>query len=116
MARLGLPSGYHHIGRDELPTRPREPDLGLRSKAGGEEARRVHLQGNLQGNLLRVVSAAKSYRGPRRSIEDLTQEGGIGPMKAVDEFDPDKGDRLCMRTTWWMGQSMGREPTSKEEG
>ena len=76
MARLGLPGGYRHIGRDELPTRPWEPDLGLRSKAGGEEARRVLLE----GNLLRVVSTPKCYRGPRLSIEDLTQEGGIGPM------------------------------------
>ena len=59
-----------------MNSRPREPDLGLRSKAGGEEARRVLLE----GNLLRVVSAAKSYRSPRLSTENLTQEGGIGPM------------------------------------
>ena len=59
-----------------MNSRPREPDLGLRSRAGGEEARRVLLE----GNLLRVVSASKSYRGPRLAIEDLTQEGGIGPM------------------------------------
>ena len=59
-----------------MSSRPREPDLGLRSKAGGEEARRVLLE----GNLLRVVSTPKSYRGPRLSIEDLTQEGGIGRM------------------------------------
>ncbi len=95
-----------------MNSRPREPDLGLRSKAGGEEARRVLLE----GNLLRVGSAAKRYRGPRLSIEDLTQEGGIGPMKAVDKFDPDRGDRLCMRATWWTRQPVGRKPTSKEEG
>ena len=112
MTRLGLPSGYHHIGRDELPTRPREPDPGLRSKAAGEEARRVLLQ----RNPLRVVGAAKSYRGPRLSIDDLIQEGGIGPIKAVDKFDPDRGDRLCMRATWWTRQPVGRKPMSKEEG
>ncbi len=95
-----------------MNSRPREPDLGLRSKAGGEEARRVLPE----GKLLCVVSAAKSYRGPRLSIEDLTREGGIGPMKAVDEFDPDKGDRSCIRATWWTGQSVGRKPTGKEEG
>ena len=81
-------------------------------KAGGEEAHRVLLE----GDLLRVVSAAKIYRGPRLSIEDLTREGGTGPMQAVDKFDPDKGDRLCIRATWWTGQAMGRKPTSKEEG
>jgi DNA-directed RNA polymerase sigma subunit (sigma70/sigma32) len=112
VARLGLPSGHHHIGRDELPTRPRAPDLGRRSKAGGEEARRVLPE----GKLLCVVSTAKSYRGPRLSIEHLTREGGIDLMKAVDEFDPDKGDRLCIRATWWIGQSVGRKPTGREEG
>ena len=94
MASLRLPSGYHHIGRDELP------------------ARRVLLE----GDLLRAVSAAQSYRGPRLSIEDLAQEGGTNPMKAVDKFGPDKNDRWCIRATWWIGQSMGRKPTSKEDG
>ena len=112
MASLRLPSGYHHIGRDELPARRREPDLGLRSKAGDEEACRVLLE----GDLLLAVSAAQSYRGPRLSIEDLTQEGGINPMKAVDKFGPDQGDRWCIRATWWIEQSMGRKPTSKEDG
>ncbi len=69
-----------------------------------------------EGMLLCVVSTAKSYRGPRLSIEDLTREGGIGPMRAVDEVDPGKGDRLCIRATWWTGQSVGRKPTGKEEG
>lgn len=69
-----------------------------------------------EGKLLCVVSTAKSYRGPRLSIEDLTREGGIGFMKAVDEVDPDKGGRLCIRATWWTGQSVGRKSTGKEEG
>jgi DNA-directed RNA polymerase sigma subunit (sigma70/sigma32) len=59
---------------------------------------------------------AKSYRGPRLSIEDLTRKGGIGPMRDVDEVDPDKGDRLYIRATWWTGQAVGRKPTGKEEG
>ena len=90
MARLGLPGGYHRIDHDELPTRPREPDHGLRSKVGGEQNRRVLLEGDLP----RVVSEAGSYRGPRLSIEDPNQEGGIDPVKAFAKFEPDKGDRL----------------------
>jgi RNA polymerase primary sigma factor len=112
VARLGLPSGYHHIGRDELPTRPRKPDLGLRSKAGGEEARRALLE----RYLLRVVSAAKKNRGPKLSIEDLTQETGVGPTKAVDKFDPDKGYGLSAYATWWIRLPVGRKPTEKEDG
>jgi DNA-directed RNA polymerase sigma subunit (sigma70/sigma32) len=66
--------------------------------------------------LLRVVGAAKRPRGRRLSIEDLTREGGISPMKAVDKFEPDKGSAFSARATWWTRQSVGRKPTSKEEG
>ena len=111
MARLGLPGGYHRTGRDELPTRPREPGPGLRPKAAGEEARR----GLLQGDPPRLVSAAESCRGPRLSIDDLIQEGGIDPTMAVDKFEPDKGERLRIPATWWIGQPVGRKPISKED-
>jgi hypothetical protein len=43
-----------------------------------------------EGNLLRVASAARGYRDPRLSIEDPTREGGVGPMKVADKFEPDK--------------------------
>ena len=58
----------------------------------------------------------KKNRGPKLSIEDLTQEGGVGPTKAVDKFDPDKGYGLSACATWWMRQPVGRKPTGKEEG
>lgn len=95
-----------------MNSRSRESHLGLRSKAGGEEARRALLE----GNLLRVVGAAKRYRGPKLSIEDLTQETGVGPTKAVDKFDPDKGYGLSAYATWWIRLPVGRKPTEKEDG
>ena len=64
----------------------------------------------------RVVGAAESYRGPRLPIECPTWEGGIDPIKAVEKFDPDKGARLCIRATSWIGQSVGRKPMCKEDG
>ena len=51
--------------------------------------------------MLRVVGAAKRYRGP---------------MKAADEVDPDKGTAFSACATRWIGQSMGRKPTNKEDG
>ena len=105
MAKPGLPSGYHHNGRDELSTRPREPELRLRSKAGGEEARRVLLE----GNLLRVVSTPKATAA--RGYPSRTR-----PRRVASRFDPGKGDRLCIHDTWWIEQSMARKLTSKEDG
>lgn len=95
-----------------MNSRPRESDVGSRSKPAHEESRRVLPRRNLR----RVVSAAKGYGGPRLSIEDLTQEDGIGQVKAVEKFDPDKRCRLSTYATWWVRQSEGREPTSKEDG
>ncbi len=46
-----------------------------------------------------MVSTAKRYGGPQLSIGDLIQEDGIGQMKAIDKFDPDKRQRLSTCAT-----------------
>ncbi len=84
----------------------------LEGRGRGSPARRALLE----RYLLCVVSAAKKNRGPKLSIEDLTQEGSVGPTKAVKKFDFDKGYRLSACATWWIRQRVGRKPTGKEDG
>ena len=44
--------------------------------------------------LRHVIHVAKSFTGYGLPVADLIQEGNIGLMKAVKNFDPDRGIRL----------------------
>ena len=53
-------------------------------------------------NLRLVVMIAREYQKAFRNLLDLIQEGNIGLMEAVKNFDPYRGVRFPSYAVWWI--------------
>ena len=64
----------------------------------------------VKANLRLVVSIVNKYRQEAHGREffDLIQEGNIGLMKAIDNYDYQGGFQFNTYVTWWVRQSISR--------
>ena len=74
------------------------------TKEEGIAARKMLIQAN--GRL--VISIASKYTGHGLSLAELSQEGVLGLIRAIDKFDTSKGVRLSTYASYWIRQSVSR--------
>lgn len=70
----------------------------------GRESRKKLIEAN--GRL--VISIAARYQGHGLSLAELSQEGVLGLIRALDKFDVTKGVRLSTYASYWIRQSVSR--------
>jgi RNA polymerase sigma-32 factor len=76
-----------------------EKELALHYEATGDTQAAYKL---ITNNLLLVVKIAMTFRREWQNVMDLIQEGNVGLMKAVKNFDPFRGVRLPAYASWWI--------------
>ena len=89
--------------QDETLDDPLRQRLQLKAR-DGEKARRKLIEAN--GRL--VISIANRYTGHGLSLAELSQEGVLGLIRAIDKFDTSKGVRLSTYASYWIRQSVSR--------
>ena len=87
------------IGQYPLLTREQEHELATRYKETGDPEAAETL---VKSNLRFVVKVAAEYSKFGSKLIDLIQEGNVGLMHAVKEFNPYKGTKLITYAVWWI--------------
>jgi RNA polymerase primary sigma factor len=88
----------NQLSRSRVLTREEEVELSTRAKKGSARAR----DDLARHNLPFVVAVAKKHMGRGARLDDLIQEGNVGLLKAIEHFDPEKGNRFATYAVWWI--------------
>jgi RNA polymerase sigma-32 factor len=93
------------IRRFHILSREEEHELAVQYKEYGNVEAAYKL---VTANLRLVVMIAREYQKSFRNLLDLIQEGNMGLMEAVKNFDPYRGVRFPSYAVWWIRAYMIR--------
>jgi RNA polymerase sigma-32 factor len=104
LARLDPLTGYlREIRQYEGLSEDEEHALAVKYQETGDLNAAYRLT---TSHLMMVVRIAMTFKREWNNMMDLVQEGNIGLMKAVKNFDPFRGVRLSTYATWWVRSYM----------
>ncbi len=87
------------VRRFPLLTREKESEIAKRYVREHDPADAYRL---VTANLRLVVKIALEFARASRNVLDLIQEGNVGLMEAVKNFDPYRGIRFPSYAVWWV--------------
>jgi RNA polymerase sigma-32 factor len=87
------------VRRFPLLTREEEIEIAKRYQKHGDPADAYRL---VTANLRLVVKIAMEFARASKNLLDLIQEGNVGLMEAVKNFDPYRGIRFPSYAVWWI--------------
>ena len=90
------------IKENPLLSREEEITLSRKAKKGNLRAR----QRLIESNYRLAISMAKKYHRTGIDFEDLLQESSSGLIRAVDKFDPERGNKFSTYACWWIKQAI----------
>ena len=62
----------------------------------------------IESQLRLVLSISRGYKGPGFRFTDLVQEGNLGLIRAIANFDVNSKYRFSTYATWWIRQAITR--------
>ena len=104
VARIDPLTAYlNEIRRYEYLTEKEELELAVQLHETNDSNAAYRLT---TSHLMLVVRVAMTFRRQWENMMDLIQEGNVGLLKAVKNFDPFRGARLSSYATWWIRSYM----------
>jgi len=104
----GIETWYQRLsalGGDDAPASLRRALHQARShKAELDRARNALVLANLR----LVAHIARKYLNQGVPLMDLIQEGNLGLLRAVEKFEPARGNRFSTYAYWWIKQAVAR--------
>ena len=114
MRNIALASHVHTAMGEALEAawqaQPADPVLHAASWAwaraqGAREQAKAQM---IQADLRLVIHSALHYRHRGVPLLDLIQEGNLGLLRAVDQFEPQRGLKFVTYAHWWIRQAISR--------